>query len=77
MTGYELGENIFKIDEYNRRISVVESICVQEFFRVFVALFEQIGIHINLDKTKAMVCTPGFLWVIQGVTSYKRIFVEG
>ena len=26
----------------------------------------------NLGKTKAMVCTPGFIWVQQGEAEYKR-----
>ena len=25
-------------------------------------MFEIVGIHINLGKTKVMVCNPGFIW---------------
>ena len=35
---------------------------VQETLTVTVAMFQRMGLETNLDKTKAMVCTLGFIW---------------
>ena len=34
---------------------------VQYALNVTVAMFQQMGLETNLDKTKVMVCTPGFI----------------
>ena len=36
-----------------------------------LALFRRMGLETNLDKTKAMVCTPGFIWGKWGELAYK------
>ena len=40
----------------------VDSGWVQENFMDITAIFERVGIQTDLDKTKTMVCTPGYLW---------------
>ena len=35
-------------------------------------IFERVGLQENLNKTKAMICTPGFIWGKQGDEAYKR-----
>ena len=35
-------------------------------------MFERIGLQKNLGKIKAMVFTPGFIWVQQGPATYMR-----
>ena len=37
-----------------------------------VAMFRRIGLEKNLENTKTMVCTPGFIWGKWGACSYKR-----
>ena len=35
---------------------------VQNALTVTVAMFRRMGLETNLEKTKLMVCTPGFIW---------------
>ena len=35
-------------------------------------MIERVGLHTNLGKTKAMVCTPGLIWGQKEVEEYKR-----
>ena len=35
-----------------------------------VRMFEWVGLQTNLNKTKAVICTPGFIWVQQGAEAY-------
>ena len=35
-------------------------------------MFHRMGMAANLEKTKAVVCMPGFIWGKWGDTSYKR-----
>ena len=37
-----------------------------------VTMFRQMGLEKNLEKAKAMVCTPGFIWGKWGELAYKR-----
>ena len=37
-----------------------------------VRMFKSVGLQKNLGKTKAMVCTPGFIWGQQGESEYKK-----
>ena len=37
-----------------------------------VIMFERVGLHTNLIKTKSMVCTPWLICDQQGVEAYKR-----
>ena len=37
-----------------------------------VRMFERVGFQKNLNKTKAMLCKPGFIWGQLGAEAYKR-----
>ena len=37
-----------------------------------VTMFDRVGLHTNLRKTKSMVFTPGLIWFQQGAAAYKR-----
>ena len=37
-----------------------------------VRMFERVCLQTNLGKTKAMICTPGFIWGQHGAEAYKR-----
>ena len=39
---------------------------VQDALTMTVAMFLRMGLETNLEKTKAMVCTPGLIWVKWG-----------
>ena len=39
---------------------------VQDALVVVVGMFRRMGIEANLDKTNAMLCTHGFIWVKWG-----------
>ena len=45
---------------------------MQDALTITVAMFWQMGIETNLDKTKEMVCTPGFIWRKVGELAHKR-----
>ena len=40
---------------------------VHNALTVMVAMFRRMGIDANLEKTKTMVCIPGFIWGKWGV----------
>ena len=35
-------------------------------------MFQWMGLETNLDKTKALVCTPGYIWGKWSEAAYKR-----
>ena len=35
-------------------------------------IFDRAGLQTNLDKTKALIYTPGFIWGKQGAEAYKQ-----
>ena len=37
-----------------------------------VRMFERVGLQINLNKNKAMICTLGFIWGQQGADVYNN-----
>ena len=45
---------------------------VKETLTVMVAIFCKMGPKANINKTKAMVCTPRFIWGKRGELAYKR-----
>ena len=51
---------VFDMDE--GRIAERYHEWVQDALTVMVAMFLRIGLEMNLEKSKAMVCTPGFIW---------------
>ena len=44
---------------------------VQNILKVTLAMFRRLGLGTNLDKTKSMVCTPGFIWDKWSEEAYK------
>ena len=46
----------------NGRIVGRDHIWVQDAMSVTVEIFCRMGLETNLEKTKTMVCTPGFIW---------------
>ena len=59
--GWAAGERnlIFYTD--NGRIGGRYHTWVQDALAVSVVMFQQMGMETNLDKTKALVCTPGYI----------------
>ena len=43
---------------------------------VTVAMFRSMGLDSNLNKTKALVCTPGFIWEKWWKTAYNQQATE-
>ena len=50
---------VFYTDD--RRIAESHHIWVQDALMVKVAMFRQVGLETNLEKIKALVCTPGYI----------------
>ena len=48
------------------------TIWVQMALIEMLSMFKRVGLLKNIDNTKAMVCTPGLIWVQQGTVAYKR-----
>ena len=47
---------------YEGRIAGQYHEWVQDALTVKVAMFRRMGLETNLEKTKSVVCTPGFIW---------------
>ena len=56
----------------NGRIAGRNPIWVQTKLTAVVRMFDRVELIQNLGKTKAMVCTPGFIWGQQRTFFYKR-----
>ena len=54
------------------RIAGRDHVWFQDAMLVMVAIFRRIGLETNLENTKTMVCTPGFIWGKWGGQEYKR-----
>ena len=61
---------MFYIDD--SRIAAHDHEWVQDVLIVMIVMFCRMGIDDNLKNTKAMVCTPRFIWGKWGETVYKR-----
>ena len=60
--GWEAGKiNLFFYAD-GRRIAGRDPDWVQEALETMVDMFIRVVMEMNLDKTKAMVCTLGFIW---------------
>ena len=70
--GWAAGERNFVLYADDRQIEGREHIWVQDALKVTLAMFQWMGLEINLDKTKSMVCTPGYIWGRLSDTAYKR-----
>ena len=54
------------------RILGRERIWVQYALTVTVEMLRRIGLETNLENTKALVCTPGYIWGKWSKAVYKR-----
>ena len=70
--GWSVGEHNICFYTDGGRISGQDPIWVQSVLTTMVRMFEIVGLQTNLDKTKAMICTPGFIWGQQGSDVYKQ-----
>ena len=70
--GWAAGERnlIFYTDD--GRMAGQDHKWVQDTLSVAVAMFYIMGLETNLDNTKAVVCTPCFIWGKWGGQAYKR-----
>ena len=59
--GWELGARNLVFYANGGRIAGRNHEWVQDALNVTVAMFQRMGLETNLDKTKVMVCTPGFI----------------
>ena len=64
--GWLVGEHNIYFYTDDGRIAGRDPIWVQAALTKMVRMFERVGLQTNLDKTKAMICTPGFIWGQQG-----------
>ena len=60
---------MFYIDD--SRIAAHDHEWVQDVLIVMIVMFCRMGIDDNLKNTKAMVCTPRFIWGKWAVVAYK------
>ena len=70
--GYAAGERKLFFYADGGRIVGREHGWVHDALAVTVAMLCRIGLEANLEKTKAMVCTPKFIWEKWGETAYKQ-----
>ena len=60
--GWAAGEHNIVLYVYNGRIPGCNPIWLQMTLKVVVRMFNRVGLNINPGNTKAMDCTPGFIW---------------
>ena len=66
------GENHFLLYADNDIIAGQNPMQVQTTLAAMVRILDRVGLITNIGKTKAMVCTPGFIWVQQGISDHNR-----
>ena len=60
--GWPAGEsNLVLYADYGR-IAGRDHISVQDALTVTVAMYRRVGLDNNMEKTKALVCTPVYIW---------------
>ena len=72
--GWSAGEHTIYFYADNGQISGKDLIWEQAALTKMVIMFERVGLHTDLNKTKAMICTPGFIWGQHGAEAYKQQF---
>ena len=70
--GWAAGEHNIVFYADNGKTAMSNPIWLQTTLKDMVSIFERVELQTNLGNTKAMVCTPGFIWVQQGNEVYKR-----
>ena len=61
-TVWVAGELNLVFYKYDGQIAVRDYILVQDALTVTVDMFRRVGFETNLEKTKALVCIPGYIW---------------
>ena len=69
---WSMGEHKVCFYTDDGRITGRDTIWVQEALKTMVRMFERFILQTNLNKTKAVIFTPGFIWGHQGAEAYKR-----
>ena len=69
--GWSAGEHNICLYAYDGRIAGRDLIWVQTVLTTMVIMFERVGLQTNLNKTKAMMSTPGLIRGKQGAEAYK------
>ena len=72
VSGDQGGEHNICLYADDVQIVEQEPIWAQAVLTTKVRIFERFGFQTNLDKTKTMICTLGFIWRQQGAEAYKR-----
>ena len=54
------------------RKNIHGNIYIIRIINIFVRMFERVVLQTNLGNTKAMVCTPGFIWGEMEAAAYKQ-----
>ncbi len=62
---------IFYVD--NAYIATREPVFLQWAIDGRVSTFERVGLETNIRKTKAMICTPGKIWLQLPADSYRQM----
>ena len=70
--GCSAGEHNICFYSDDGRIAGWDPIWVQAVLTTMVRMFDRVGLQKNLNKTNAMICTPGFIWGQQVSEAYKR-----
>ena len=65
---------VFYADD--RRVVGRDHIWAQDALMVAVVMFRRVGLETNLEKTKALVCTPRYIWGKWSKSLYKRKATE-
>ena len=60
--GCKAEDRILTLYNYDRSIVDFESGRVHDIISGIVDLFDRMGSHTNMSKTKVMIYTPGYLW---------------
>ena len=58
---WSAGEHNICLYAYDGRIAVRDPIWVHAVLTTTVRIFERVGLQMNLNNTKDMICTPGFI----------------
>ena len=69
--GWAAGERNLVVYAYDGSIAGRGHEWVQYLLTVTVAMFRRVVLDANLEKIKALVCTPSFIWGEWGETVYK------
>ena len=69
--GWLAGEHTICFYEDDGMIARRDTIWVQAVLTKMVIMFDKVGLQMNLNKTKAVICTPMLIWGKQGSEAYK------